>query len=56
MSNLRLGVVMDPISQINPAKDSTLAMLLEAQTRGYLELEMDEKSGGYIIRKVMTND
>ncbi|HJP38459.1 MAG TPA: glutathione synthase [Gammaproteobacteria bacterium] len=35
MSNLRLGVVMDPISQINPAKDSTLAMLLEAQTRGY---------------------
>jgi len=26
---------MDPISQITPAKDSTLAMLLEAQTRGY---------------------
>ncbi len=35
MSNIRLGVVMDPISQITPAKDSTLAMLLEAQARGY---------------------
>ncbi len=30
-----LGVVMDPIAGINPAKDSTLAMLLEAQRRGY---------------------
>jgi len=35
MSNIRLGVVMDPIGQITPAKDSTLAMLLEAQARGY---------------------
>jgi len=35
MSNIRLGVVMDPISQITPAKDSTLAMLLEAQARDY---------------------
>lgn len=35
MSKLRLGVVMDPISQIVPAKDSTLAMLLEAQRRGH---------------------
>ncbi len=31
----QLGVVMDPIPGINPAKDSTLAMLLEAQQRGY---------------------
>ncbi len=31
----RLGVIMDPIDSIHPAKDSTLAMLLEAQTRGY---------------------
>lgn len=30
-----LGVVMDPIASIHPAKDSTLAMLLEAQRRGY---------------------
>lgn len=35
MKNLRLGVVMDPISGITPAKDSTLAMLLEAQARGH---------------------
>jgi len=35
MSNLRLGVVMDPIKDISPAKDSTLAMLLEAQGRGH---------------------
>ena len=35
MNNIRLGVVMDPIGQITPAKDSTLAMLLEAQVRGY---------------------
>jgi glutathione synthase len=37
-SRIRLGVVMDPIDQIKPAKDTTLAMLLEAQARGY-ELE-----------------
>jgi glutathione synthase len=30
----RLGVVMDPIESIAPKKDSTLAMLLEAQRRG----------------------
>jgi glutathione synthase len=32
---LRMGVVMDPIGGINPAKDSTLAMLLAAQARGH---------------------
>jgi len=31
----RLGVVMDSIDSIKPAKDSTLAMLLEAQSRGW---------------------
>jgi len=30
-----LGVVMDPIESIQPAKDSTLAMLLAAQKRGW---------------------
>jgi glutathione synthase len=30
---LRLGVVMDPIESITPKKDSSLAMLLEAQRR-----------------------
>jgi len=32
---IQLGVVMDPIQSINPKKDSTLAMLLEAQARGW---------------------
>lgn len=31
----RLGVVMDPIEGITPYKDTTLAMLLEAQRRGW---------------------
>jgi len=30
----RIGVVMDPIESITPKKDSTLAMLLEAERRG----------------------
>ena len=32
---VRLVVVMDPISEIKPAKDTTLAMLLAAQERGW---------------------
>ncbi|MBS0394928.1 MAG: glutathione synthase [Proteobacteria bacterium] len=32
---IRLGVVMDPIGQIKPAKDTTLGMLLAAQARGW---------------------
>ena len=32
----RLGVVMDPIEGITPYKDTTLAMLLEAQRRGWI--------------------
>ena len=39
---IKLGVVMDPIEFITPQKDTTLAMLLEAQRRGweihYLEM------------------
>ncbi len=42
MNPVRLGVVMDPIDRIHPKKDSTLAMLQEAQSRGwsisYMEL------------------
>jgi len=33
--NMKLGVVMDPIRAINIKKDSTFAMLLEAQARGW---------------------
>lgn len=35
MSPIRLVVVMDPIDSIKPAKDTTLAMLLAAQKRGW---------------------
>jgi glutathione synthase len=34
-SGVRLVVVMDPIEEIKPAKDSTLAILLAAQARGW---------------------
>ncbi len=34
-AEVRLAVVMDPIAAINPAKDSTLAILLAAQARGW---------------------
>jgi len=34
-SNIRLAVVMDPIEHIKFAKDTTLAMLLAAQARGW---------------------
>jgi len=33
--NRRLAVIMDPIESIQPQKDSTLAMLLQAQSRGW---------------------
>ncbi len=44
MNPIRTGVVMDPISGITPAKDSTLAMLLEAQSCGHdlIYLEMND--------------
>ena len=32
---MRLGIIMDPIESININKDSSFAMLLEAQARGY---------------------
>ncbi len=39
----RLAVVMDPISQIKFAKDSTLAMLLAAQSRGWELLYLEQR-------------
>jgi glutathione synthase len=32
---ITLGIVMDPISKVKVAKDSSMAMMLEAQSRGY---------------------
>jgi glutathione synthase len=40
---LKLGVVMDPIESIHPKKDSTLAMLLAAQARGWQLFYMQQK-------------
>jgi glutathione synthase len=40
-SNIKTGVVMDPISGIKSYKDSTFAMLLEAQRRGHELLYME---------------
>ena len=42
-----LGVVMDPIASINVKKDTTLAMLLAAQKRGW-ELEYMEQSSLFL--------
>jgi glutathione synthase len=46
-SRVRLVVVMDPIESIKPAKDSTLAMLLAAQARGW-ELFYAEQKDLYL--------
>ena len=40
--SLKIGVVMDPIGTINFKKDSTLAMLLEAQSRGWQLFYMEQ--------------
>lgn len=40
---IKLGVVMDPISAVNISKDSTMAMMLEAQSRGYELYYMEMK-------------
>jgi len=43
MAKLRVGVIMDPIDHIKPKKDTTLALMLEAQRRG-CELHYMEQS------------
>ncbi|MEW6353385.1 MAG: glutathione synthase [Pseudomonadota bacterium] len=42
-TSLKLGVVMDPIGSINVKKDSTFAMLLEAQRRGWEIFYMEQR-------------
>lgn len=44
---IKLGIVMDPISSINIKKDSSFAMLLEAQRRSY-EIHYMEMSSLYL--------
>jgi glutathione synthase len=40
---IKLGIVMDPISEVKVAKDSSMAMMLEAQQRGYEIYYMEMK-------------
>ncbi|MCW9031388.1 MAG: glutathione synthase [Gammaproteobacteria bacterium] len=49
--SLKIGVVMDPIGHINFKKDSTLAMLLEAQSRGW-QLYYMEQADLYMAHEV----
>ena len=46
-SMIRIGVVMDPIESIKPYKDSSFAMMLEAQRRGW-EVHYIQQSGLYV--------
>ena len=51
----KLGVIMDPISSIKPYKDSTFAMLLEAQRRQW-DIHYMEQSDLYLEKeKVFAN-
>lgn len=45
---IKLGIVMDPISSINIKKDSSFAMLLQAQERGY-QLHYMEMADLYLL-------
>jgi glutathione synthase len=40
---IKIGIVMDPISEVKVAKDSSMAMMLEAQQRGYEIYYMEMK-------------
>jgi glutathione synthase len=60
---IKLGVVMDPIADINVKKDTTLAMLLAAQRRGwelyYMEqndLSLDQGLARGIVRRLSVQD
>lgn len=49
MTAIKLGIVMDPIADINIKKDSSFAMLLEAQRRGY-EIHYMEMADLYLLQ------
>ena len=46
---LNIGIVMDPIESIKPYKDSSLAMMLAAQRKGW-KLHYIQQSGLYLSR------
>lgn len=49
MTAFKLGIVMDPIAAINIKKDSSFAMLLEAQRRGF-EIHYMEMADLYLLQ------
>lgn len=52
---IKLGIVMDPITDINIKKDSSFAMLLDAQNRGYELFYMEMKDLAMVNGKAMAN-
>ncbi|MGI2105191.1 glutathione synthase [Shewanella frigidimarina] len=50
---IKLGIVMDPISDINIKKDSSFAMLLDAQARGYQLFYMEMHDLAMVNGKAM---
>lgn len=52
---IKLGIVMDPISDINIKKDSSFAMLLAAQSRGYELFYMEMQDLAMVNGKAMAN-
>ncbi|GGP92098.1 glutathione synthase [Shewanella ulleungensis] len=52
---IKLGIVMDPISDINIKKDSSFAMLLAAQSRGYQLFYMEMHDLAMVNGKAMAN-
>ncbi|MDP5147551.1 glutathione synthase [Shewanella sp. ULN5] len=52
---IKLGIVMDPISDINIKKDSSFAMLLTAQSRGYQLFYMEMQDLAMVNGKAMGN-
>ncbi|MGZ9899505.1 glutathione synthase [Shewanella gaetbuli] len=52
---IKLGIVMDPISDINIKKDSSFAMLLAAQSRGYQLFYMEMQDLAMVNGTAMGN-
>ncbi|RPA60283.1 glutathione synthase [Shewanella frigidimarina] len=52
---IKLGIVMDPISDINIKKDSSFAMLLDAQARGYQLFYMEMHDLAMVNGKAMAS-
>ncbi|MCT7940750.1 glutathione synthase [Shewanella holmiensis] len=52
---IKLGIVMDPISDINIKKDSSFAMLLAAQSRSYQLFYMEMQDLAMVNGKAMGN-